>query len=329
LNTVLIATLTPIPLKELTGIKVKSGILFCYGDEFLGNNDAQFYVRGVNMTGTLVFEESYNPASLAEVIEDIVVDDSLNVYFIGYTFAIGNIRYLAVGKFSKLGGLSWYSKRNFGLNLSTVRGELLLKNNNLLVTCSFVDTTNISGRLDNYNVNNGTYSNLCMFDSLSNFYMIKMRDFSSNTIILGSSKGSFITPYCQFVEYNLFSNVFDTLYIDSGMVNIFTLMVVKDSTGFFYGRDNIITYFEKTITSISENELSDVSQLPYPNPFYDKLNLECKERDIINFYDYSGRLCLSSIKSELDKKLYQLPKGNYIVEILNGSISKKFRLVKN
>jgi hypothetical protein len=329
LNTVLITTLTPIPLKELTGIKVKSGILFCYGDEFLGNNDAQFYVRGVNMTGTLIFEEFYNPASLAEVIEDIVVDDSLNVYFIGYTIAIGNIRYLAVGKFSKLGGLSWYSKRNFGLNVSTVRGELLLKNNNLLVTCSFVDTTNISGRLDNYNVNNGTFSNLYMFDSLSNFYMIKMRDFSSNTILLGSSKGSFITPYCQFVEYNLFSNVFDTLYIDSGMVNIFTLIVPKDSTGFFYGRDNIITYFEKTITTISENEINENSQLPYPNPFYDKLNLECKETDIINFYDYSGRLCLTSIKSDLPNKIHQLQKGNYIVEIVGGSISKKFRLVKN
>jgi hypothetical protein len=325
LNTVLITTLTTIPLKELTGIKVKSGILFCYGDEFLGNNDAQFYVRGVNMTGTLIFEEFYNPTSLGEVIEEIVVDDSLNVYFMGYTIAIGNIRFLAVGKFNKLGGLSWYSKRING----SVRGELLLKKNNLLVTFSFVDTTNISGRLDNYNVNNGTFSNLYMFDSLSNFNMIKMRDFSSNTILLGSSKGSFITPYCQFFEYNLFSNVFDTLYSDSGLVNYFTLMVPKDSTGFFYGRDNIITYFEKTITSISENEINNNSQLPYPNPFYDKLNLECKDTDIINFYEYSGRLCLSSVKSELDKNLPQLPKGNFIVEILNGALSKKFRLVKN
>jgi hypothetical protein len=106
-------------------------------------------------------------------------------------------------------------------------------------------------------------------------------------------------------------------------------MVPKDSTGFFYGRDNIITYFEKTITSISENELDNDFQLPYPNPFYDKLNLECKETDIINFYDYSGRLCLSSLKSELEKKLPQLAKGNYIVEIVNGGVSKKFRLVKN
>jgi hypothetical protein len=57
--------------------------------------------------------------------------------------------------------------------------------------------------------------------------------------------------------------------------------------------------------------------------------MECKYAVIINFYDYSERLCLSSVKSELDKKLPQLLKGNYIVEILNGAISKKFRLVKN
>ena len=57
--------------------------------------------------------------------------------------------------------------------------------------------------------------------------------------------------------------------------------------------------------------------------------MECKYAVIINFYDYSERLCLSSVKSELDKKLPMLLKGNYIVEILNGTISKKFRLVKN
>ena len=325
LNTVLITTLTTIPLKELTGIKVKSGIIFCYGDEFLGNNDAQFYVRGVDMAGILIFEEFYNPTSLGEVIEEIAVDDSLNVYFMGYTIAIGNIRFLAVGKFNKLGGLSWYSKRNNG----TVRGELLLKKNNLLVTFSFVDTTSISGRLDNYDVNNGTFSNFYMFDSLSNFNMIKMRDFSNNTILLGSSKGSFSTPYCSFLEFNVITNTIDTLYRDTGLINNFSLMVPKDSTGFFFGRDNIITYFEKTITSISENEFTNDTQLPYPNPFYDKLNLECKATDVINFFDYSGRLFLTSVKSELPNKLNQLEKGNYIVEIVGGSISKKFRLVKN
>jgi hypothetical protein len=106
-------------------------------------------------------------------------------------------------------------------------------------------------------------------------------------------------------------------------------MIPRDSSGFYYGRGSIVYYFEKTITSISENEINDNSQLPYPNPFYDKLNLECKETDIINFYDYSGRLCLTSIKSDLPNKIHQLQKGNYIVEIIGASISKKFRLVKN
>ena len=57
--------------------------------------------------------------------------------------------------------------------------------------------------------------------------------------------------------------------------------------------------------------------------------MECKYAVIVNFYDYSERLCLSSVKSEIDRKSPQLPEGNYIVEILNGTISKKFRLVKN
>jgi hypothetical protein len=314
--------------KELNGVAYNSGVIYFYGYEFYGGIDGAFYIKGISLIGANIFEAIDNPNNTGERVKDIVIDDSSNVYFIGTSYDGGSTSF-SVGKFNSMGTLIWYDQNSYGINFATYENGLLLKNNDLFVTCTFFDSTTISGRFDKYHISNGILNNLYVFDSLAYLGSIKMRDFSKTSILLGSSSGSYTTPYCRFVEYNVLSNSVDTLYNDSALVNNFNLMVPKDSTGFFYGRDNIITYFEKTITSILENELSDDAQLPYPNPFYDKLNLECKETDIINFYDYSGRLCLSSVKSELEKKLPQLAKGNYIVEIINGAVSKKFRLVKN
>jgi hypothetical protein len=314
-------------LLEFQNFRYRNGVFYIFGDEVLNGNDTQMFIRGIDLSGNIVFDGTYNPTTGYDRVTNVDVDDNFNVAYGGFADSSGIYKF-QIGSFNSSGSLIWQKSELYGLYY-TYPVNLFIKNSTIFATTN----TGIPGgglySIDKYSLFTGIKSNLFFMDSLYGSEGFHTAILSNDKLLVGGLRGIFPSLYCHFLEVNLSTSSVDTIFQSQPLLLSFPYMIPRDSSGFYYGRGSIVYYFEKTITSISENEISNDSQLPYPNPFYDKLNLECKETDIINFYDYSGRLCLTSIKSDLPNKIHQLHKGNYIVEIVGGSISRKFRLVKN
>ncbi len=310
------------------GFVYKSGIVYVYGYIYLGGVDSEFAIFGTTLLGNAIFTGTSNVTTRDDRLRGVVVDDSSNVYYIGFSQST-TLRKFHVGKFNSFGTIIWQdSILPLGSTTSSPIG-LLIKNDYLYACYNSNFSSRWQGRIERYELISGSKLNVFLIDSLLNQYDLYLVEFGTSSILIGGIFNMNSTNPSLFFELDINTLLVDTIHMSQASIYSFPYMIPRDTSGFYYGRGSIVYYFEKTITSISENEINDNSQLPYPNPFYDKLNLECKETDIINFYDYSGRLCLTSIKSDLPNKIHQLQKGNYIVEIIGASISKKFRLVKN
>jgi len=313
-------------LLEFEGFLYKNGVFYIFGNEVLNGNDTQMFIRGIDLNGTIVFEGTSNPTTGYDRVTNVDIDDNFNVAYGGFADSASIFKF-KLGTFNGLGNLLWQKSELYG-STYTLPEQMSINGNSIYVSTISSASYGLC-RIDRYDLITGLKVNLLVMDSVATTGGIRMEILSNDKLLLGGLRG--VWPYrnCRFLYLDLNTLVVDTIYESQVLPLTFPFMIPKDTSGFFYSRGLTVYYFEKTTTSISESELDNNSQLPYPNPFYDKLNLECKETDIINFYDYSGRLCLTSIKLELPNKIHELNKGNYIVEIVGGSILKKFRLVKN
>ena len=95
--------------------------------------------------------------------------------------------------------------------------------------------------------------------------------------------------------------------------------------------ENNDIYYDTTFYQINCGQLSvnnyEHNYSLYPNPFYDKLMIDCPEKcNVIKIYDINGRLQkYSVVKNNIVTNLEDLKSGNYIIslEFKDKVITKK------
>ncbi len=179
-----------------------------------------------------------------------------------------------------------------------------------IISINCFDEQNIilNGCLSVYYSNDSAVSfNYFSFDTLyiNDSYLINSGDF----FLVGSNSNIF--------KYSKENSIFEKIIIENLDNDLFDIEMTKNKVGFIVGSDGLILR-NTNITSIMQQEISDINISIFPNPTTDKITLNFQEFSEYEIKIYNSEKVIKSITiigNKTDLNIANLPSGVYFIKI--------------
>lgn len=199
-----------------TDIKVDSnGDIFISGTKYNGQN-LDFYLAKFNSNGSLIWEELYDGYNKDDIPSSIDIDESGNVYLLG-TSRVNNLNTnIVITKYNGQNGSTiWQEIFDYGNKLD-VGTKLIVKNNDLFVSGSYVGNANTTGIIVlKYAISNGALLASTFYNAPQRFHLPTSMKISENGDIYILSSSTNINQTNRDIEILALDDSFNTIWYET------------------------------------------------------------------------------------------------------------------